>query len=204
MDVSLAISCPRTRSALRRTSTTAVPQRGTKTGSIREKNYQWGRHPGARGIWHGRRSRAELRRVRKEKPVYKITNIKRIDKKTNLVSSAIQGPGNVTYSETTTATSLWGGSAEVGGEISVIVAKLNSKVSINHSKTWSKSKSWRYTLHIAKGKTQRIRMFHRHSQFKVTKLYFHTGLCKYKTQYTKTIHVPCSGSADNVWKRENV
>jgi len=139
-----------------------------------------------------------------EKPVYKITNIKRIDKKTNLVSAAIQGPGTITYEENKTATSSWGGATEIGGEINLIVGKLNSKVSINHTKTWSKSKTWRYSLEIARGKTQRIRMFHRHSKFTVTKKYFHTGLCKYKTQWTKNVHVPYSGSADNVWKRENV
>ncbi|MGW1670002.1 hypothetical protein [Streptomyces sp. NPDC002324] len=139
-----------------------------------------------------------------QKKIIKISNIKRIDKKTNLVSSAIQGPGDVSYSETTTATSSWGGSAAVEGDLSAIFASLKVKTEINHSKTWSKAKSWRYTLHIAKGKTQRIRMFHRHSELTVTKKTFNTGICKYRTTYKKRIHVPYSGNADNVWKRENV
>lgn len=139
-----------------------------------------------------------------QKKIIKISDIRRIDKKTNPASSGIQGPGSVRYSETATATSSWGGSAAVEGDLSAIFASLKVKTEVNHSKTWSKSKFWSYTLYIAEGKTQCIRMFHRHSEFTVTRKTFNTGKCKYRTTYKKRIHVPYSGDTDNVWKRENL
>lgn len=138
-----------------------------------------------------------------EDPIFTISNVVRIDKPTSLVSSAIEGPGSVSYDDNATASTTWGGSTSVSGDISAIVFELEAKVEVNHSKTWSKSQTWRYTLAIAAGKTQRIRMFHRSSRFKVTKKTFNTGLCKWRTAYTETVNVPYSSNADNVWKREN-
>ena len=110
-----------------------------------------------------------------ENPIYNVSNVVRIDKPTGLVSNAIQGPGSVSYDDQATASSTWGGSTSVSGDIGAFIFELESKVEINHSKTWSKSQTWRYTLAIAAGKTQRIRMFHRASRFTVTKKIYNTG-----------------------------
>ncbi|MGW1495763.1 hypothetical protein [Streptomyces sp. NPDC002402] len=138
-----------------------------------------------------------------EKPIFNITNIQTTYRPTNIKSDFIKGPGTISYSKADSATSTWTGSAGIGGDIGVIVAKLNLQASGSYAKSWTKTTTWTYTLDIAKGKTQRIRMYHASKSLYVTKKVFNNGRCKWETVYKdKKVIVPSKQNV-NLWKREN-
>lgn len=139
-----------------------------------------------------------------EKPKFTLSGATASYRPTNIVSDFIQGPGRITYSKTKTAEASWSGSVGVGGDIGPIVAKMTASLEGSYTRGWSKASTWSYSLDIARGKTQRIRMYHASKKVKVSKKTFNTGRCTWRTAYSnKTVDVPKRQNV-NVWKRENL
>jgi hypothetical protein len=139
-----------------------------------------------------------------EKPRFTLSNAKNSYRPTNVMSDFIQGPGRINYSKTKTATAGWSGSAGIGADIDLLVVKISNDYEGTYTKSWSDSDTWTYSLDIARGKTQRIRMYHASKKVNVTKKVFNNGQCRWRTAYTnKTVDVPKRQNV-NVWKRENL
>lgn len=138
------------------------------------------------------------------KPNYVVSKATTGKIKTGLVSDAIQGPGNVRYHHVTSASTTVQGSAEVKASIGKWIAKAEAKAGVKLTKTWSHKTEWDYTLNIAKGKTQRIRMWHYAKQQTVTKYIWSVPKCaKTQVAWKHTALTPMKGDGQNVWLREN-
>ncbi|MGW2704448.1 hypothetical protein [Streptomyces sp. NPDC001340] len=140
---------------------------------------------------------------------YHITNKSTVSKPTNLHSDWMYDNlhGNLTYDSTTTATVSASGTAGVEAEAGAIFAKASTSFSVTVGKSWSKSRSWTYSIPAKDkpGKTKvRMTMFHESKKFKATKYsYYYDGHCKYheNVKWSKWIVAPVKKDS-NVWGLE--
>ncbi|MDO0912010.1 hypothetical protein QQM39_14495 [Streptomyces sp. DT2A-34] len=134
---------------------------------------------------------------------YVIGSVSKAKLATNLRSDDVQGPGTATYNQTSTATTTVKAAAEAKADIGKWIAKASAKANVSLTKTWSKKTGWSYSLQIASGKTQHIRMGHWARKYPVTKYTWTPAKCKYADKaWTHTVITPVK-SDSNVWYREN-
>ncbi len=132
-----------------------------------------------------------------ERSIYKITNVSKSSKMTNLQSDYLRGPGTINYTATKTGSVTATASASVTAEAGVVFAKASATAGVSLGKTWSKAGSWSYTKPVPAGKTARLVMMHETRRFTVTKLQADAS-CRYSTVYSSSVNAPVIQNL-NVW-----
>jgi hypothetical protein len=133
-----------------------------------------------------------------------IINKKTVWKATNVHSDWARPGVTISYAKNKTGSWTATGTATVGAEAGVILAKASTSFSVSLAKTWSKSDTWTYsaTVQSKPGKTKgRLMMHHEAKSFTAHKYRVFTGpggACKTETIYKKPGTLPVKKNS-NLW-----
>ncbi|MDC0773013.1 hypothetical protein [Streptomyces sp. HD] len=140
---------------------------------------------------------------------YRITNKSTVSEPTSLHSQWVydNSGGTVGYNDTSTASISVSGTAGLGTEAGVLLAKASTSFSVTVGGSWTWTDSWTYTLPVKNkaGKTKvRLTLFHESKKFKGTKYsYYYDGHCNYheKTLWSRWVTAPVKKN-NSVWGLE--
>lgn len=135
---------------------------------------------------------------------WKFTNVSKSYKPTKLYSNWVHpkhGSMTVTFSQQ--ATSQWTGtvSASLTAEAGVVFAKASTTIGASIAKTWSKSKTWSYSVTVKKDTKHEYRLRQRQEtrKFTATKYSLYRGDCSYKKVKSGTGEMPRKLESSLVW-----
>ncbi|MFL6115058.1 MAG: hypothetical protein ACJ786_27490 [Catenulispora sp.] len=116
---------------------------------------------------------------------------------TDVMTPWMSYPGDITLSQTTTATAMASVTATVSAEAGIVFAKASASLGVTVGGSWSKSSTWSAHQAVPKGKQARLRLYHEALGFEVTKKVT-SGQCGWKTVYTSKVIAPVETGSDVV------
>lgn len=115
-------------------------------------------------------------------------------KRTNLSSSYVHGPGEVSLTKGSSWSVSASMTATVSAEAGAIFAKASASLGVTVGASAGGNQSLEYVLKVPKGKTMRMQQYRRAVKFTVTKTKIYAP-CRVRTIYTQTVYAPVRGSS---------
>jgi len=132
------------------------------------------------------------------------TNVSKSYKPTKLYSNWVHPKhGSMTITFSQAATSQWTGtvSTSLSAEAGVVFAKASTTIGASVAKTWSKTKTWSYSVTVKKDAKHEYRLRQRQEtrKFTATKYALNRGTCRYQKMKSGTGEMPRKLESSLVW-----